>query len=93
MTDTAVTEIGLQAMVLAAMLYQLLTMRVHAVLARRKAFAGWISIEKISDFVSIHLLNLSPHSPTTLPQPDPRHLRFERRKRVNHWQTIIHSLT
>lgn len=82
----------IEAMVLAAMLYHLLTLRVHASLARRKAFAGWISIEKISDFVSIHLLALSPTSSAVLPPPDPRHLRYERRNRVNHWQTITHSL-
>lgn len=82
----------IEAMVLAAMLYHLLTLRVHAALARRKAFAGWISIEKISDFVSIHLLALSRGSSAAMPPPDPRHLRYERRKRVNHWQTITHSL-
>lgn len=82
----------IEAMVLAAMLYHLLTTRVHAVLAGRKAFAGWISIEKVSDFVSIHLLGYSRNSSSVLPVPDPRHLRYERRKRANHWQAIIHSL-
>lgn len=82
----------IEAMVLAAMLYQLLTMRTHAVLAKRKAFAGWISIEKISDYLSIHLLGFSRHSSTAFPPPDPRHLRYERRKRTNHWQAITHSL-
>ncbi|MCB1129616.1 MAG: hypothetical protein KDN05_00705, partial [Verrucomicrobiae bacterium] len=82
----------IEAMVLAAMLYHLLTLRVHACLTKRKAFAGSISIEKISDFVSIHLLALSRGSSTSLPPPDPRHLRYERRKRTNHWQAITHSL-
>lgn len=82
----------IEAMVLAAMLYQLLSMRLYATLARRKAFAGWISIEKISDFLSIQLLGLSRCSSTALPDPDPRHLRYERRRRINHWQAITHSL-
>ncbi|MCP5533819.1 MAG: transposase [Akkermansiaceae bacterium] len=47
----------IEAMVLAAMLYHLLTLRVHACLTKRKAFAGWISIEKISDFVTGVRLN------------------------------------
>lgn len=82
----------IEAMVLAAMLYHLMTLRVHACIAKRKGFAGWISIEKISDLVSIHLLALSRGSSLSLPPPDPRHLRYERRKRINHWQAITHSL-
>jgi hypothetical protein len=82
----------IEAMVLAAMLYQLLTMRVHAALVRRRAFAGWLSIEKISDYVSIYLLGLARDLSTSLPPPDPRHLRYEKRKRMNHWQSITHSL-
>ena len=82
----------IEAMVLAAMLYQLLTMRLHAILSVRRAFAGWISIEKTSDYLSIHLLALSSASNGSIPDPDPRHLRYERRTRTNHWQAITHSL-
>lgn len=82
----------IEAMVLAAMLYQLLTLRIHAVLARRKAFAGWLSIEKMSDWLSIQILGLGPGSADSIPPPDPRHLRYEPRSRANHWQAITHSL-
>lgn len=82
----------IEAMVLAAMLYQLLTMRLHAVLARREEFRGWISIEKISDWISIQLLGLSPDTDMNIPTPDPRHLRYEQRGRTNHWQAITQSL-
>ena len=82
----------IEAMVLAAMIYQLLTLRVHAVLARRKAFSGWISIEKTSDWISIQLLALNPSRDIGISRPDPRHLRYECRSRANHWQAITHSL-
>lgn len=82
----------IEAMVLAAMLYQLLTMRTYAVLAKRKAFAGWLSIEKISDWISIQILGHRTGSSISIPPPDPRHLRYERRSRTNHWQAITHSL-
>jgi len=82
----------IEAMILAAMLYQLLTLRIHAVLARRKAFAGWLSIEKMSDWLSIQILGLGPGSAPCVPPPDPRHLHYERRRRPNHWQAITHSL-
>lgn len=82
----------IEAMVLAAMIYQLLILRVHAVLARRREFQGRISVEKTSDILSIHLLAIGSHTAGMVFDPDPRHLRYERRKRINHWQAITHSL-
>jgi hypothetical protein len=82
----------IEAMVLAAMIYQLLTLRLHARLARRTKGNRWISIEKISDCFSIYLMRLTA-DPATWPfDPDLRHLQYERRKRPNHWQTITHCL-
>lgn len=82
----------IEAMVLAAMLYQLITIHLHAKLSDRDEFRGWLSIEKLSDAFSIHLMRLTNITETWRFDPDPRHLRYEKRNRVNHWQSIIHSL-
>jgi hypothetical protein len=83
----------IEAMVLAAMLYQLLIVHLHARLSNREAFRGWLSMEKLSDAFSIHLMRLTNRPDSWLFDPDPRHLRYEKRNRINHWQSIIHSLT
>jgi hypothetical protein len=82
----------IEAMVLAAMLYQLLLVHLHARLSHRGAFRGWLSMEKLSDAFSIHLMRLTSGPDSWLFDPDPRHLRYEKRNRINHWQSIIHSL-
>ena len=82
----------IEAMVLSAMLYQLLTIHLHARLARRSEFRGWLSIEKLSDAFSIHLMRITTRLNGWIFDPDPRHLKYERRNRTNHWQSIIHSL-
>jgi hypothetical protein len=82
----------IEAMVLAAMLYQLLVIHLHARLARRNEFCGWLSIEKLSDAFSIHLMRIADQINSWIFDPDPRHLKHERRKRLNHWQSIVHSL-
>ena len=83
----------IEAMVLSAMLYQLLTIHLHATLARRVEFRGWLSIEKLSDAFSIHLMRMGGGIENSIFDPDPRHLNYERRNRPNHWQVITHSLT
>lgn len=82
----------IETMVLAAMLFQLLTLKLHAVMSRRTAFRGWLSIEKVSDAFSIHLMRMTAFVESWRFDPDPRHLRYERRKRVNYWQAITQSL-
>ncbi len=82
----------IEAMVLAAMLYQLLTIHLHSKMSCRPAFNGWLSIEKLSDAFSIHLMRLTNCIDFWLFDPDPRHLKYEKRNRINHWQSIIHSL-
>ncbi len=82
----------IEAMVLAAMLYQLLTIHLHTSLARRSEFRGWLSIEKLSDAFSIHLMRITTRMDGWIFDPDPRHLKYEKRNRANHWQSIIHSL-
>ena len=82
----------IEAMVLASMLYQLLTLRLHAELASKPEYQGWLSIEKLSDAFSIYLMRLTSDSQSWQFNPDPRHLRYEHRKRTNHWQAITHSL-
>lgn len=82
----------IEAMVLSAMLYQLLTIHLHARLARRSEFRGWLSIEKLSDAFSIHLMRVTNLSDGMVFDSDPRHLKYEKRNRTNHWQSITHSL-
>lgn len=82
----------LEALVLTALLYQLLTMRIHRDLCRKHGSVGWLSIEKTCDFFSIYLLNASHTTKAPPFDPDLRHLRYEKRSRANHWQAIIQSL-
>jgi hypothetical protein len=82
----------IEAMVMAAMLYQLLTIHLHAKLSHKEAFQGWLSIEKLSDAFSIHLMRITNGMDSWMFDPDPRHLRYEKRKRANHWQSMIQSL-
>ena len=82
----------LEALVLTALLYQLLTMRIHRDLSRKHGSGGWLSIEKTCDFFSIYLLNSGHPAKATSFDPDLRHLRYEKRSRANHWQAIIQSL-
>jgi hypothetical protein len=81
----------IEALILSAMLYQLLLVHLHAKLSHREAFRGWLSIEKLSDLFSIHLMKLTNRPDSWHFDPDPRHLKYEKRKRINHWQSIIHS--
>jgi IS4 transposase len=48
-----------EVMVLAAMLYQLLTINLHSKMSCKPAFNGWLSIEKLSDAFFIHLMRLT----------------------------------
>ena len=82
----------LEALVLTALLYQLLTMKIHRDLCRKHGSKGWLSIEKTCDFFSIYLLNVSHQAKAPPFDPDLRHLRYEKRNRANHWEAIIHSL-
>lgn len=79
-------------MVLTAMLYHLLSLRLHAGLARNKAYLGWLRIEKVSNTFSAHLMRLGFSPESWIFEPDPRHLKYEKRKRPNHWQAITQSL-
>ena len=74
------------------MLYQLITLRLHTLFANKPEFRGWLSIEKISDAFSIHLMRLTRDPESWNFIPDPRHLKYEHRKRANLWQAITHSL-
>lgn len=82
----------IETMVLAAMLFQLLAIKLHATLSRKAAFQGGLSIEKVSDVLSLHLMRVTRSIESWRFDPDPRHLRYEIRKRANHWQTITQSL-
>jgi hypothetical protein len=82
----------IETMVLAAMLFQLLAIKLHATLSRKPAFQGGLSIEKVSDLLSLHLMRITCSIESWRIDPDPRHLRYEIRKRVNHWQRITQSL-
>ncbi len=82
----------IEAMVLAAMIFQLLTLNLDAMLAARSEYAASISIEKLSDAFSIHLMRITSDNQTWAFEPDPRHLKYDRRKRVTHWQAITQCL-
>lgn len=82
----------IEAMVLAAMIFQLLTLNLYALLAGRSEYAGSISIEKLSDAFSIYLMRITSDDQTWIFEPDPRHLKYDRRKRVTHWQAITQCL-
>ncbi|MGD9744963.1 MAG: hypothetical protein AB7V57_01280, partial [Verrucomicrobiales bacterium] len=83
----------LSAMVLAAMIFHLLTLHLHAHLANRQEYSGAISLEKISDVFSIHLMRITSAPETWRMNIDPRHLKYEKRKRPNHWESINYCLT
>lgn len=82
----------LEALVLASMIYHVLTLRLHQKLCRKHGSPAWLSIEKLSDHFSIYLLSLGRNHSLSRFEPDLRHLRYERRRRPNHWQAIAHSL-
>ena len=79
-------------MVLAAMIFQLLTLRIHADFRHRMTKAQPPSIEKLSDAYAAFLLSLSHTNLTVHFEPDPRHLTHDSRKRTTLWDAIIHSL-
>ena len=82
----------IEGMVLAAMLYQLLTIHLHARLSHREIFRGWLSMEKLTDAFSIHLMRLTNKVDSWIFDPDSRHLKYEKRNRINHWKSITQSL-
>lgn len=82
----------LEALVLSSMIYQILTLKIHSELCRKHGAGGWMSIEKLSDYFPIYLLSLNQITDNTSFTPDLRHLRYERRTRLNHWQAINHCL-
>lgn len=82
----------IEALVLTALIYQVLTLRLHRHLCRKHGARGWLSIEKTCDQFSIYLLSLCGLADPPPFAPDLRHLRYGKRSRTNHWQTITHSL-
>lgn len=82
----------LEALVLSALIYQVITLKVHRDLCRRHGTGGWLSIEKTCDHLSIYLLSVGTLTDPPPFEPDLRHLRYEKRRRANHWQAITHSL-
>lgn len=82
----------IEAMVMAAMIFQLLTLRIHADFRHRMKRGQPPSIEKLSDAFAAHLLGLNRETLTSHFAPDPRHLTHDRRKRITQWDAIIHCL-
>lgn len=80
-------------MVLAAMIFHLLTLHLHAHLANRQEYSGAISLEKVSDAFSLHLMRITSAPETWRMNIDPRHLKYDKRKRPNHWELINYCLT
>lgn len=76
----------IQAMVLAAMIYQLFTVRIMGHLRRQISSGIYLSIEKLSDVFSIYLLSLNRNTIYTKRfEPDVRHIRHDKRKRLTLW--------
>lgn len=71
---------------------QLISMKAHALLARSREISGSLSMEKVSDWLSIQLLTLWRERPSYLLPPDPRRLKYEKRSRLNHWQAMTYFL-
>ncbi len=82
----------IEAMVLAAMIFQLLTLRIHADFRHRMTKSQPPSIEKLSDAYAAFLLSLTQETRSDPFEPDPRHLIHDSRKRTTLWHAIIHSL-
>ena len=82
----------IEELVLASMIFQLLTLDLHARF-RRRAGVDWPpSLEKLSDAYATHLQTLR-RSPKPVPfDPDPRHLAHDQRCRPTLWQSIVQSL-
>lgn len=82
----------IEGLVLASMIFQLLTLDLHARF-RRRAGVDWPpSLEKLSDAYATHLQTLR-RSPEPVPfDPDPRHLAHDQRCRPTLWQSIVQSL-
>jgi hypothetical protein len=81
----------IEAMVLAAMIFQLLTMKAQQILGGGDHTR--VSPEKTSDALSIFIMQMSSNSLTWDFKADPRHLRYETRKRPNLCKQITYCLT
>ena len=82
----------LQALVLAAMIYQVITLKTQARIRRRKDGSG-VSYEKLCDDLSGHFLTLTRDTIQRYYDPDIRHLNHDTRTRQTLYSTGLHSLS
>lgn len=82
----------IEALVLASMIFQLLTLTIHALCRSRATKGAEPSLEKLSDAYAAHLQSLSRQAAGCSFKPDSRHLAHDRRKRPTLWQSAIQSL-
>ena len=85
----------LEALILAAMIYHLVTFRVYQTIAQKMGPQGFIelSYEKLCDHLSDHFLRLTQSSFLKIFDPDARHIRHDRRKRQTLRAISLQSLT
>ena len=86
----------MEALLLAVMIYQVLTLKIHSELRRytiktRALFE--ISYEKLCDALASHLTSLTKHTQGLHFKPDIRHLSHDKRKRPTLYAMGLQSLT
>ena len=86
----------MEALLLAAMIYQVLTLKIHSELRKHiiktKALFE-ISYEKLCDALASHLTSMTKHTRKVCFKPDFRHLSHDKRKRPTLYAMGIQSLT
>lgn len=82
----------IEALVLAAMIFQLLSLREHAQIRTQFPPGNLPSLEKLTDAYANYLLTLNRANLSTPFYPDPRHLYHDRRTRSTLWESIYYCL-
>ena len=86
----------LEALILAAMIYQVLTLKIHHILRKLNIAQDRgkeISYEKLCDAIAIHIISLTSKNSHHAFNPDPRHLYHDTRKRQTLYAKGIQALT
>ena len=85
----------LEALILAAMIYHLVTFKIYQAIARKMGPEAFVelSYEKLCAQFSEYILQLSGCKLMKVFDPDPRHVRHDRRKRLSLRAISLQSLT
>lgn len=82
----------IEALVYAAMIFQLLGLREHAVMRGRMGKGRQPSLEKVSNAYAAYLNTLCATNLHVRFKPDPRHLYHDLRKRITLWESLTYCL-